>query len=129
MRRRARRLDLTLRKGKPNYVGAEPGFMLVDPVANVAMLGGGSFGFEATLAEVEAFLAERRASSSVNDFRRIIDTGESIDPHYDAIVRKLRSHTKEEKQLTGRLEELRTETAWLRAVKKEIESRTDMETK
>jgi hypothetical protein len=57
--RRARRLGLSFRKGKSQYVGAEPGFMLVDPVINGVVVGASSFAFEATLAEVEAYLADR----------------------------------------------------------------------
>jgi hypothetical protein len=58
LRRLSTKFGLKLVKGRPRYADSEPGYMLLDVETGGASLGSGSFGFEASLDEVEAYLRE-----------------------------------------------------------------------
>ena len=57
-RRLARKYGLILRKGKPRFVGADAGYMVVDGRTNGIYAGAsGGFEFELTLEQAEEYLA------------------------------------------------------------------------
>ena len=59
-RRLAASLDLRLTKGVQRFVGAEPGYMLLDISTTTrrgVVFGSGAFDYEATLDEIETYLA------------------------------------------------------------------------
>ena len=58
VRRLANKDGLRLVKGRPRYADSEPGYMLLDVETGGASFGSGSFGYEASLDEVETYLRE-----------------------------------------------------------------------
>ncbi len=60
-RRLATKLDLRLVKGRPAFAHSEPGYMLLDVQTGGVSFGSGSFGYDASLEEIEAYLKEDQA--------------------------------------------------------------------
>jgi len=60
-RRLATSYDLRLTKRRPRFVGAEPGYMLLDAARGFVVFGSGAFQYEATLDDIEQYYRLRIA--------------------------------------------------------------------